>query len=294
MATHEGDLVAANRGLLNAVWLAPRNPVENCVKHSLGEMALALRQAADTGAAIAPLRDGLADIDAAYAVQEINTNYALANGRHLIGRKIGLTSRAVQQQVGVDQPDFGMLFDDMSVGEGELIAVGRVLQPRVEVEIALILSDDLIRERPTIADIIRATSYALPSIEVVGSRVRNWDIAITDTVADNASSGVFILGGPARRLDGLDLRNCAMRLLRNGEEVSTGSGAACLGHPLNAAVWLAGEMVARGRPLQRGDVVLCGALGPVADASPGDVFEGWIEGVGGVTTGFASVKQELE
>lgn len=258
------------------------------MSRSLEEMAAALRQAAKTGSAIAPLRDGLEDIDAAYAVQDINTNYAIAQGRRLVGRKIGLTSRAVQQQVGVSQPDFGMLFDDMIVGEDEPIATGRVLQPRVEVELALILSEDLDVERPTIADVIQATAYVLPSIEVVGSRVRNWDIGITDTVADNASSGVFVLGGPARRLDGLNLRGSAMRLLRNGEVVSTGLGAACLGHPLNAAVWLAAEMIGRGRPLKKGDIVLTGALGPVADASPGDVFEGEIKGIGSVTAVFAA------
>lgn len=257
------------------------------MSRSLEEIALALRKAAETAIAIEPLRDGLADIDAAYAVQEFNTNHALAKGRRLIGRKIGLTSRAVQRQVGVNQPDFGMLFDDMVVGEDEPIIPGRVLQPRVEVEVALILSEDLSTPQPTIADIIQATAYVLPSIEVVGSRVRNWDIGIKDTVADNASSGVFVLGGPARRLDGLDLRNCRMRLLRNGEVVSTGLGAACLGHPLNAAVWLAGEMIARGRPLKKADVVLTGALGAVADASPGDVFEGQIEGIGSATAVFA-------
>jgi 2-keto-4-pentenoate hydratase len=252
--------------------------------HSLAD---ALHAAQRDGRPIPPLRDWLADADAAYAVQEVNTTRALDAGRRLVGRKVGLTSAAVQAQLGVDRPDFGMLFADMEVGEGEPVTAARVLQPKVEAEIALILDRDLPQEQPTLADIVRATAYVVPALEIVGSRIAGWDIKFVDTVADNASSGAWVLGGPMRRLDGLDLRGCAMTLRRGDVDVSSGSGAACLGHPLNAAKWLAREMVMRGRPLQAGDIVLTGALGPMCAAAPGDRFVAEIEGLGSVSAVFA-------
>lgn len=241
------------------------------------------------GTPVGPLRERLpaGDVDVAYAVQDANTEHWLREGRRIVGRKIGLTSPAVQKQLGVDRPDFGMLFADMAVGEGEPVSVDRVLQPKIEAEIALILGSDLASEQPTIADVIAATAYVVPALEIVGSRIAGWDIKIVDTVADNASAGAYVLGGPARRIDGLDLRAASMTMTRNGEVVSTGSGAACLGHPLNAAVWLAGEVARRGRPLLAGDVVLTGALGPMVPVSPGDTFEAVIEGLGSVQAVFA-------
>jgi 2-keto-4-pentenoate hydratase len=187
-----------------------------------------------------------------------------------------------------------MLFADMAAGEGEAIEVSRLHQPKVEAEIALILAEDLDTETPTVADLIRATAFAVPALEIVGSRVANWDIRIFDTVADNASSGLFVLGGPARRIDGLDLRGLQMTMCREKsdgettgrEVVSKGSGAACLGHPFNAAVWLAGEVARRGRPLRAGDVVLTGALGPMVPVTAGDTFVAQLSGLGEVTAKF--------
>jgi len=173
------------------------------------------------------------------------------------------------------------------VGEDEPVAAGRVLQPKIEAEVAFVLDRDIEVERPTIADVVRAVAYAMPALEIVGSRITNWDIGIVDTVADNASSGLFVLGGPVRRLDGLDLRALQMQMTRKDEVVSKGTGAACLGNPLNAMAWLAGELARRKRPLRAGDVVLSGALGPMVPVSAGDVFEANIAGLGSVSARFS-------
>ena len=137
------------------------------------------------------------------------------------------------------------------------------------------------------ADVLRAVAYAMPALEIVGSRITKWDIGIVDTVADNASSGLFVLGGPVRRLDGLDLRALQMQMTRKDEMVSEGTGAACLGNPLNAMAWLAGELARRKRPLRAGDVVLSGALGSMVPVNPGDAFEANIAGLGTVSARFA-------
>ena len=262
------------------------------VETSVETVALAIREAELSKKAIAPVRPQLggesADVDIAYAVQEANTQRALAEGRRLVGRKIGLTSVAVQKQLGVDSPDFGMLFADMSYGDGEAIPAGLLIQPKVEAEIALIINKDLTQEKHTYADIISATEYVLPAVEVVDSRIENWKISLIDTVADNASSAAYVLGSRPVKLENLDLVNCKMVMTRGDEVVSQGVGKACLANPLNAAVWLADEMVRRGRPLLAGDIILTGALGPMVVANPGDEFKVEIEGFGSVVAAFAA------
>lgn len=253
------------------------------------EAAQRLRGAYDSGEPCRPIRDLVAadDLETAYAVQDSNTRHWIREGRKLAGRKIGLTSRVVQQQLGVDQPDFGMLFADMAVCDGEPVRAGRVLQAKVEAEIAFVLERDLKAEQPTMADVMRAVAYVVPAIEIVGSRVANWDIRLVDTVADNASSGLFVLGNMPQKLAGLDLRDCAMQMSQGAAVVSTGVGHACLGHPLNATLWLARKMVEVGRPLLSGDIILSGALGPMVAAQPGAVYEARVGGVGSVRAAFA-------
>ena len=255
------------------------------IKHAAG----LLWQAEQAGKPCAPLHTlpGISDVETAYAIQRHNTERRLAAGQRLVGRKIGLTSKVVQRQLGVDQPDFGMLFADMCLGDGEEVTHGRVMQAKVEAEIALVIERDLPHACNTVADIIRASAYALPAIEIVGSRIANWDIGLLDTVADNASSGLFVLGSRPVKLDALDLVGCGMVMERRGEQVSVGAGAACLGNPLLAAVWLANMMVKVGQPLQAGDIVMTGALGPMVEAKQGDVFEAHIEGLGRVSAAFA-------
>lgn len=248
-----------------------------------------LRAAQDSGVPADPVRGLLpaADLAAAYAVQEANTVHWIAAGRRPVGRKIGATSAAVQTQLGVDQPDYGMLFADMVFADGDTLPFGRLLQPRVEGEVAFVLKADLDGAPLTIVDVIGAVDYAVAAIEVVDSRIGNWDIRIVDTVADNASSGLIVLGTQPRPLAELDLPRLDMVMRRNGETVSTGNGAACLGNPLVAVLWLARKMVEVGRPLQRGDIVLSGALGPLASIGPGDLVDLHVAGLGSVRASFS-------
>lgn len=228
------------------------------------------------------------DVDAAYRVQRANVEEGGRAGRRIVGRKIGLTSVAVQQQLGVDQPDFGALFADTSFPDRGSVPAGTFLQPKVEAEVAFVLSDDLTVEQPTVADLVGTIAFVVPALEIVDSRIAAWDIDIVDTVADNASAGGFVLGGPYHRLAGLDLA-CIQMVLRLGDEqVSEGLGRACLGNPLNAATWLAARMVQLGAPLRAGDVIMSGALGPMCNVSPGDAFTADFGPFGSVGITFAS------
>lgn len=213
---------------------------------------------------------GIASLEDAYAVQELNTLQALAAGRRLVGRKIGLTSKAVQQQLGVDQPDFGMLFADMEVADGGEIAMNRLIQPKAEGEIAFVLGRDLPNADTTLAELLSAVEYLLPALEIVDSAIEDWKITLVDTVADNASSALYVLGKQPTRLSALDLRLEGMLLEKNGQQASIGVGAACLGNPIDACLWLARTMAEVGRPLQAGDVLLSGALGPMTQVVAGD------------------------
>lgn len=254
----------------------------------VGETAQALLEAY-TGPLLPPIRSRFdaGDTHAAYAVQQLQIRRWIDIGRRPVGRKIGLTSSVVQQQLGVAEPDFGQLFADMIYGSGEIIPMSRLQQPRVEAEIALILSRDLDVEHATMVDVISAIGCVVPALEIVGSRICGWNIDIVDTIADNASSGVLVLGGPAQRLEGLDLINCEMTLMLNGKSVSTGYGRDCLGGPLNAAAWLARRSRELGRPLREGELVMTGALGPMVSVQAGDVVQATIAGIGEVSAQFA-------
>lgn len=242
--------------------------------------------AAYDGALLSPVREELSGVEAAYAVQLAQVRRWTAAGRRIAGRKIGLTSKAVQRQLGVDEPDFGHLFADMVFGDNEELPFARLQQPKVEAEVAVILGRDLTAEDTSVADVIDAVAWVAPAIEIVSSRIADWKINILDTVADNASSGLVAVGGPARRLEGLDLAGCAMTLRVNGQQASAGSGRDCLGHPLNAAAWLARRSAALGHPLRKGELILTGALGPMAAVAPGDKVEAGITGLGSISLNF--------
>ncbi len=257
---------------------------------SHADLAERLRSAYLHGA-VAPMRDGLDPTDAlgAYAVQTANTAHWVSQGRTIVGRKIGLTAKAVQAQLGVDQPDYGVLFDDMAIADGGILSPQKVLQPKVEAEIALILSAEIDDIHATAETVARAVEVAIPAIEIVDSRIAEWKISFADTVADNGSSAFYVLGKARHPLDGLDLWSCGMVLEINGQVASLGAGAACLGHPLNAAAWLARVMAEQGEPLRAGQVILTGALGPMVAVSPGDHVRATVGGLGTCEFTYGSV-----
>lgn len=257
-------------------------------EEKLRAVAAQLRQAEISRQVIAPVRGEVAldDMKSAYAVQQINVDARVALGERIVGRKIGLTSPAVQKQLGVDQPDFGALFASMAYGDAQPISLSKLIQPKVEAEIALVLNRDLTHERHTFADLIGATDFAVAALEVVDSRIRDWDIRFVDTVADNASSAAFVVGSRPVPLSQVDLVECVMALESGREVLSTGSGGACLGNPLNAALWLADRMAALGTPLRAGDVVLTGALGPMVAVTKPGTYTAIIEGLGSVRATF--------
>lgn len=235
-----------------------------------------------------PVRDilGGADIASAYAVQRLLTADSLARGRVIVGHKIGLTSPAVQRQLGVDQPDSGVLFADMRVANGGVVEPGRLLQPKVEAEIAFILTEDL---DGNLSDsrIRAAAGVAIPAIEIVDSRVRDWSIGIVDTIADNGSSALFVLGPEGVAATDLDFTSRTMQLTQDGVVVSSGRGSDCLGSPLNALRWLARTAADNGSPLRAGHIVLSGALGPMVPACPGSTYAAQIDELGSVEVSFA-------
>lgn len=246
-------------------------------------LAQRLRQAYEA-VPVAPLRDGLGptDIDGAYAVQTINTKHWVDQGRRIVGRKIGLTSEPVQRQFGVNQPDFGVIFEDTLIVDGGVLD-RRMLQPKIEAEIALILGKDLPQEAPSFYDLLAAVDYVVPALEVVDSRIADWKITLADTVADNASSAYVVLGRQARAVSNLDLWSCGMVMEINGRIASTGVGAACLGHPLYAAAWLARTLRQRGEPLKAGDLIMTGALGPMVPLPGGAHVRASVGGLGTVS-----------
>ncbi|WP_232678833.1 2-keto-4-pentenoate hydratase [Nocardioides sp. R-C-SC26] len=258
-----------------------------------------LAQAQETRVPCAAVRDliGTDDLPAAYAVQQGLVRARLDGGAVVVGRKIGATSKAVQDQLGVDQPDFGYLLDDMDVSYGALgeadggrpISMRTLVQPRVEAEVAFVLARDIApatEEEITLDAVRAAVDVALPALEIVDSRIENWDIAFTDTVADNASSGLFVVGTAGRPLSEVEPVEVEMSLSINGEVRSSGNGAACLGDPLEALRWLAVQAWRFGDPLRAGHLILSGALGPFVPFAPGDRVEASISGFAPLVVSF--------
>jgi len=248
-----------------------------------------LRQAMLSCTPIPPVRAilGSAGPRAAYDVQRLNIAARVRTGDAIIGRKIGLTSAAVQAQLGVTEPDFGTLLRSMQVPHEGTVDSASLLQPRIEAEIAFELAETIETVPGSPEELAASIRCARPALEIVDSRIDGWDIDIVDTIADNASSGMFVLGPSTLLVDMETLSSVTMRLERNGDEVSTGRGSECLGSPLASLRWLAAAMCEVGEPLQAGDIVLSGAVGPMCSVRPGDRFVATFGGTDVVSVSFS-------
>ena len=225
-------------------------------------------------------------IEDAYHVQQRMIARRLEQGERIIGKKIGVTSTAVMNMLGVHQPDFGYLLDSMVYNEGESVEMASLIQPKAEGEIAFLLKKDLQGPGVTAADVLAATEGVMACFEIVDSRIQDWKIRIQDTVADNASCGVFVLGDQLVDIANLDLALAGMVLEKNGEIVVTGAGAATMAHPVNAMVWLANMLGTLGIALKAGDIVLSGAMGAMVPVVKGDNLRMTIGGIGGCSVRF--------
>ncbi|NNU82833.1 2-keto-4-pentenoate hydratase [Geobacillus sp. BMUD] len=223
----------------------------------------------------------------AYQIQLRTVEQKVKEGRQIVGKKIGLTSKAMQQLLRVDQPDYGHLLDDMAVENGGVVSWEQVLQPKVEAEIAFVLKRDLVGPRVTVIDVLLATDYIVPALEIVDSRIADWNICLEDTIADNASSGLYVLGEKRLPVHAVDISQIGMALYRNGKLTNTGVGAAALGHPALCVAWLANKLHEYGKELKAGEVILSGALSAAVSVEPGDVFFARFAHLGEVRVEFA-------
>lgn len=255
--------------------------------HALGDelfAALRARQVLDPLTA----REPALDIDDAYQISLRLLERRRKDGERVVGKKIGVTSKPVQDMLGVHQPDFGFLLDVMQVPDGACVSLARhkLIQPRAEGEIAFVLKKDLRGPGVTEAQVLDATDYVTPCFEIVDSRIRDWKIRIQDTVADNASCGVFVLGKERVQPAGLDLAAVKMEILKNGAHAASGAGAAVQGHPATAVAWLANTLGRYDIPFRAGEIILSGSLAPLLPAVAGDRFEMTLSGIGGASVSF--------
>jgi 2-keto-4-pentenoate hydratase len=252
------------------------------------ELAADLAQAERSREAIAPLTSAYPDIDVvdAYEIQLINIRQRVAEGARVLGHKVGLSSKAMQQMMGVDEPDYGHLLDEMQVFEDTPVQTGRFLLPRVEVEVGFILAEDLPGADCTEDDVLAATEALVPSIELIDTRITDWKIALCDTIADNASSAGFVLGQARVSPNAVDVKAIDAVLTRNGEVIAEGRSDAVLGNPVTAVAWLARKVESFGVRLRKGDIVLPGSCTRAIDARAGDQFVADFTGLGPVRLSF--------
>ncbi|MGG1663486.1 2-keto-4-pentenoate hydratase [Brevibacillus sp. NRS-1366] len=256
----------------------------------MNQLADYLSRAEQNRQGVKPLTKLVPDIQMkdAYQVQLLIVQRKVESGQKIVGKKIGLTSLAMQQLLGVDQPDYGHLLDSMIIENGRTLSLGQVIQPKVEAEIAFVLKSDLIGPNVTAEDVILATDYIVPALEIVDSRIENWQIKLEDTVADNASSSHFVLGGSPTQVDTLDLMQFSATLMKNGEVMNKGVGADVLGGPALCVAWLANKLQEFGITLSAGEVILSGALSAAVDVQPGDYVQAVFDHIGEVSVRFGA------
>lgn len=237
---------------------------------------------------IDPITDSesLFSIEDAYKIQMQMISHRINNGDRVVGKKIGLTSKIVMQMLGVDQPDFGHLLGSMAFNESNPISITNFIAPKAEAEVAFMLGRDLTGPGITAADVLRATEFVLPCFEIVDSRIKNWKIKIQDTIADNASSGAFVLGGVKRKPQDLDLALAGMVLEKNGEIIHTSTGASVQGSPVNSVIWLANTLGRLGISLHAGEIILSGSQSPLVPVIAGDFLRCSVGGLGSASVRF--------
>ncbi len=252
--------------------------------------AQVLRNAELSGLPCEPIRSLFdeKDMAAAYAVKQCNHDIWHQQQRQKIGCKIGITSLAVQSFFGMTEPDYGFLYSDMQADSGGTISRGSLFKPKLEVEIGLVLGKDINLSKPTKANMIEATAYFCPVFEVVDSRIENWDVQAVDTIADNGSSGRFVIGNSKALPGSVDINTCSMTLFSNTEVIASACALDSLGDPIEHAVWLATKLAAIGAPLKAGDILLTGALAPMIDVKAGGDYKAVFEGLGSVAISFGA------
>jgi 2-oxopent-4-enoate/cis-2-oxohex-4-enoate hydratase len=253
----------------------------------LGDELFALLRSRRTRAPLTTTHSAI-EIDDAYRISLRLLERRKAEGERLIGKKIGVTSKPVQDMLGVHQPDFGFLLDKMHIPDGSTVSLAqaKLIQPRAEGEIAFVLSKDLKGPGVTEEQVLDATDYVSPCFEIVDSRIENWKIKIQDTIADNASCGVFVLGNARVKPRAIDLAAVKMEIHKNNVLVAQGEGRAVQGHPATAVAWLANTLGKFGIPFLKGEIILSGSLAPLLPITPGDRFEMTLAGIGGAAIGF--------
>ncbi|MBS7526196.1 fumarylacetoacetate hydrolase family protein [Fusibacter paucivorans] len=259
-------------------------------RETIIKLAALLKEAAETKSPTKALTElyPKITIEDAYKIQYENIQSAVLAGRQIVGKKIGLTSKAMQNMLGVGSPDYGVLTDDMILDEETPVSLDGFLQPKIEAELAFILKEDLKGPGVTLSRVLQATEGVMASFEIIDSRIENWKIKLPDTIADNASSGAIVLGSKIASLENLDLKYTGLVFEKNGEIVDTAAGAAVLGHPAYAVAWLANELAKYDITLKKGEIILAGAFTKALEAKAGDIFEATFDGIGKVRVKFTA------
>ncbi|MFD1707537.1 2-keto-4-pentenoate hydratase [Siminovitchia sediminis] len=254
----------------------------------IADFAQELFHAEENRKEISPLteRDPSLTVEDAYQIQLETVKLKNEKGKTVIGKKVGLTSVAMQKMLNVDEPDYGHLFDDMKIESGSTIDTAEMIAPRVEAEIGFMLNEDLVGPHVTYLDVLLATEYVVPTLEIIDSRIADWKIKLIDTVADNGSSAKVVIGDRKTTPENTDLRTAGMALYKNDELMATGSGAAALGHPAEAIAWLANKLHEYGITLKKGELILPGALSAAMNVEAGNYVKADFGPLGSVSVTF--------
>jgi 2-keto-4-pentenoate hydratase len=262
--------------------------VEGLTQEQIVQEARELYQAERTKRTLRPFTEKYSGIapEESYRIQLALIEMKKADGAKIVGKKIGLTSKAMQKMLNVDQPDYGHILDNMALQDGAVFSISELIQPKIEPEIAFILDRELKGPGVTPIEVLSATRFVVPALEIIDSRIEGWKIKLCDTIADNASSGRIVLGNSPKHVDDIDLKLIGMVLEKNGDVTQTGAGGAVLGHPAVAVAWLANAVGQFGVSLGAGEVIMPGALCAAADVGAGDLLQASFDGLGVVSVRF--------